>query len=146
MTTSAIQAVGTLLGVEDSSSPGTYTTLAGVVSIQGPGVSRDVLDATELASTGGWREKIAGLKDGGDLTLELHYVPDNAAHGDAGDGLLATLAAGTVYNFQISWPDTSTTLWQFAALVSNFSPSASPDGKLTASVTLSISGAVDLSA
>lgn len=144
--TNAIKAVGTLLGVEDSGTPGTYNTLAGVVSIQGPGISNDVLDATELASTGGWREKIAGLKDGGDLTLELHYVPDNAAHGDAGDGLLATLVAGTAYNFQISWPDTSTTLFQFAAIVSNFTPSAPFDGKLTSSVTLSITGAVDLSA
>ncbi|KKL69977.1 hypothetical protein LCGC14_2109540, partial [marine sediment metagenome] len=43
-------------------------------------------------------------------------------------------------NFQLIFPDSGTTTWSFAALVTGFEPSAPVDGPLTASVSMLISG------
>lgn len=143
--TIALAGYNTILKLESTATPGTYGAVAGVVNIQGPGLSADVLDATQMDSTGGFREKIPGLKDGGDVSLEIHYVPDNAAHSDAADGLVALYAAKTTKSWQIVWPDSSPTTFQFDAFISAFQPGAPVDGKLTASVTLSVTGQPDFS-
>ena len=52
----------------------TYTTVAQVRDVEGPGLKRDTVEVT-TRDTSKWRKRIAGLKDGGRVTLENFYDP-----------------------------------------------------------------------
>lgn len=135
-----ISAFGTLLKIGDGGSPTeSFTTIAEVTSIGGPALSLDPIETTHHASTGGWREFIGGLLDGGEVSFDINYDPVGATH-DASTGLIADMVARTVRNFQLVFPDTGNTTWSFAALVTSFEPSEPVDDKLAASVTLKVSG------
>ena len=64
MSTSAISGVGTTL-YRSTTSGGTFAAVAEIPSISGPNMTRDTIDVTDLDSTGGYREFIAGFRDGG---------------------------------------------------------------------------------
>lgn len=117
--------------------PGTYADIAQVVSIGGPTLTRETIDSTHQASTGRWREFIAGLQDAGEITVELLFDPDNTGHID----LRSDLAVDALHKYRISFPDATPTTVTVDALVTRFEPRAPLDEKLTATVTLKISGA-----
>lgn len=137
--TSAIDSFGTLLKIGDGGATESFTTIAEVKDITGPGLEQAANEVTSHGSTNGWREFIGGLKDGGEVTFEVNFVPTGATH-DETTGLIAELTGGTVTNYQVVWPDSGSTTWQFAALCTAFEPGAPVDGVLMASVTLKISG------
>jgi len=114
-----------------------FTEIAEVVSIDGPGMSRDTIEVSGLA--GQWKEYLAGAVDGGEVSMELNFLPASPSHG-ATNGLLKDFIDGVVRNFRLQFPDAAQTTWQFAAIVTGFSPSAARDKQLTASVTLKITG------
>lgn len=138
--TNALFAHGTLLQVGDGVSTGeTFTTVAEVTNIGGPGIALEPLEVTSHSSTAGWKEFIGGLLDGGEVSLSINYIPTNATH-DATTGLIADQVARTVRNFQLVFPDSGTTTWSFSALVVNFEPGEPVDNALTAEVTLKVTG------
>jgi len=142
--TNAIAAYGTLLKTGDGGSPETFTTIAEVTNIGGPSLKLDAIEATSHDSTEGWREFIGGLLDGGEVTFDVNFIPTNATH-DASTGLVADMVARTHRNFELVFPDTSETTWSFTALVTNFQSNEPVDNKLSASVTLKVSGQPTLS-
>src|SRR5688572_24275389 len=96
MASNAFNSQGTLIAREGTT-PGTCTPIAEIRSFSGPGGSSAVIDATTLSSTG--KEKILGLQDEGQLTLELNFSP-----GDSGQqALLADRAAQLRKNFKITF-------------------------------------------
>ena len=105
--------------------------------ISGPGFSRDTHDAS--TQTTDWAEVIPGLKQPGEVTFGINFVPTDPSH-DPSTGLIKDFVDGTLRNFRLIFPDPGTTTWQFAAYVTNFEPDAPVDGVLTASVTISING------
>jgi hypothetical protein len=110
--------------------------IAGVTDISGPNESLTMLDSTNLQSS--VMTRIAGLVDSGEVNLTIDYDPDDTEH-----ALLRTRLTGrTSDTFVISWPDTSPTTFTFTAFVSSFQPSAGTNDKLTASVTLTITGSI----
>lgn len=121
-------------------SPLVFTTIGEIFNVGGPSLSREALDATAHGDAD--KEFIGGLRDGGEVNLEMHFDP-----ADAGDqALLADMQEDSPGDYQIVFPDSATTTFQFAALVTAFEVQAPVDGKLTASVTLKVSGAVDFDA
>lgn len=61
--------------------PGTtYETIANVTSISGPDRKRETIDVTAHDSPGGWMEFLGGLKDGGEVQLDINYDPDEPTH------------------------------------------------------------------
>lgn len=135
-----ISAFGTLLKSGDGASPTeSFTTIAEVTNIGGPNLSLDAIETTSHSSIGGWKEFIGGLLDGGEVSLEINYDPVGATH-DASTGLIYDMINRTVRNFELVFPDTGNTTWSFSALVKAFEPSEPVDDKLTASVTLKVSG------
>ncbi len=139
----AISAFGTQLQIGDGGSPEAFTTIAEVVSFSGPGLALDTEDVTNHQSPGGWEESIGTILRSGEITLEINYVPTSPTH-DAATGLLAKMAARSVDNYKMIFPDTGSTTWSFAALVTGFEPDAPHDGKLAASVTLKPTGQMTL--
>lgn len=61
--------------------PGTtYETLANVTNVGGPARSRETIDVTSHDSPGQWMEFVGGLKDGGEISLDLNYDPGESTH------------------------------------------------------------------
>lgn len=134
---SELSAFGTELRQGDGGGPESFTPVAQVRDISGPGLSLDNEDVTTHDSTGGWEEVVATILRTGEMTLEIVYDPADGTH-DATTGLVADMEAKTLRNFELEWPDA--TEWSFAAYVTGFEPGAPHDGSLTASVTLKLSG------
>jgi len=116
--------------------PGTtvYATLAEVTSITPPNITRDTIDATHMLSTERYREFISGLRDGGECSIELNFVPG----GTAMTALLLDLADDTDVPYKIIFPNSS--VWTFNAFLTALSPEAPLDDKMTATATFKING------
>jgi predicted secreted protein len=135
----AISAFGTLLKIGDGAGPENFTTIGEVANISGPSLSMDSIDVTSHSSPDGWREFIGGLLDGGEISFDINFHPTESTHKLA-TGLLGDMSAKTVRNFELIFPDGSSTKWSFAALVTAFETGEPIDDKLSASVTLKLAG------
>ena len=114
------------------------TTIAAIRDIGGPSVSLDPLDVTTHDSTAAWREFIAGLKDGGEVSLDLVFDPANASQKTLRDDLNAR----TVNAYSITLTDVAPTVISFSALVTDFEPAMGVEDELSATATLKVTGAV----
>ncbi len=117
--------------------------IAHILSISGPSISRETIDTTDADATDDWRTFIASYIDGGEVSLEINYDPDNATHAP-GAGILLDFAAATLDNWTLSFSDDTPTIWTFDAICTGFEPSMAHDGVLTASVTLKVMGKITL--
>lgn len=139
MTTNAIAGVGTEFKRADTDSSGTtYTAIAEVNSIEGPGMTRETIDVTSLDSTGGYREFITGFRDGGEVRLEMNFERDGY------EQMRLDFEDDDVHGYQIVLPDTGATTLDFDAYVTDLPLSISPDDKITTTVTLKVTGQVTL--
>lgn len=134
----AFSGVGAQFQRGDGTSAESFTAIAEVNSIGGPNMSRDVIDVTSLDSTGGYREFIAGFRDGGEVSLTMNFTL--AGYSDMKDDF----ESDDTVNYRIVWADTGATTLEFASLVVNLNSDTVPDDKVTAEVTLKISGQVTL--
>lgn len=139
MSTGAIAAYGTLLKVGDGGTSETFTTIAEVRDISGPSLSADVKDVTSHDSEDGWDESITTILRGGEVTFNVNFVPTDTTHSYS-SGLINDMVDRTKRNFQLVFPDSGSTTWNFAALVTGFETTANVADELTADVTLKISG------
>ena len=135
-----IDAFGALFQIGNGATPEIFTTVAEVTNISGPGLSLEAVDVTSHGSAGAFREKVGGLLDGGEITLDINFVPTGATHKKAVGGLLYNMTQRTVNNYQLQFPDVGATKWIFPALVTGFTPENPVEGKLGASVTLTVAG------
>lgn len=134
----AFSGVGTSFKRSNMLSSPTYTAIAEVNSIDGPIMSRDIIDVTSLDSTGGYREFIGGFRDGGEVSLEMNFTI--GGYNDMKDDF----ESDDLRDYQIVLPDTGATTIGFSALVTSLGMGVPTDDKVTASVTLKISGQVTL--
>lgn len=112
------------------------TTIGQIRDIGGPGLSLDTLDVTTHDSGDAWRDFVGGLKDGGEVSLELVWDPDNSTQ-----TLLRTdLDGRTVASWSITFVDPTPAVITFNALVTAFEPSANVGDELTVSATLKVTG------
>lgn len=139
MATQAISSFGTLLKIGDGAPTEAFTTIAEVMDISGPSLAQGTVEVTSQAATARYREFIATLKDGGEISFDINYITTDGTH-DPTTGLLNDFEDGTLRNFQLVFPDTGSTTWTIPSIVTGFEPSAPVDGALTASVTLKVSG------
>ena len=138
---SGINAFGTKLKRGDGAGTEVFTEIADATGISGPGLSRETVDVTSHGSPDGWMEFRGGLKDGGEVSVDINYQP--AVH----DLLVADLDDDEPRNYQLVFPDdpTTPTTWAFAAIMTGFEPDAPYDDKLSASLTFKVTGKPTLS-
>lgn len=112
-------------------------TVAQLTNIGGVEISVDMLDATDHASTSGFKEFVAGLADAGDVTIEGFYKYDDTN----GQVAMATDAvAKTSRTAVITFPSSIAT-WTFTAYISKLKVGDMPvDGLIPFSATLKITG------
>lgn len=136
-----LNAFGTqLMRGDGSETDETFTAIANVFNVEGPGLTRNTIDVTAHDSTDGWMEFLGALKDAGELTLDINYDPSEH------DTLVEDFEEDQPHNYQLVFPDTAGTTWQFAAILTEFPPAAPHDDKLTASLTFKATGKPDTAA
>lgn len=132
----AIAGVSTSFQRESGTSSGVYVAIAEVINISGPGMSRDTIDVTNLDSSGGYREFIAGFRDGGEVTLTMNFTVDGY------EQMHLDFANDTAINYQIVLPDAGEYTLGFAGLVTALPLSIPTDQQVTMDVTIKITGEV----
>lgn len=125
----AIAGVGTVFNRDGN-------PLAEVNSITGPSMTREQIDVTSLDSTGGYREFIAGFRDGGTVTLNMNFTADTymLMQDDFEDD--------ASHAYEIILPDSDGTTVSFNGLVTEIPLTIPTDDKVTADVTIKVTGQV----
>lgn len=110
----------------------TYTQVAEVISITWPGYKRDAVDVTYMDSTDQFREYIPGLMDGGEVTVEMNWVPS------ASDVIITALTASATGQFKITYNAGVNVV--FKAVVTAYQPQSPLGDKLSATATFKVTG------
>lgn len=129
------QGVKIFVGTTDTS-PSQFTAIGNVVSIKGPGGQANVIDVTNLDSLG--KEKLMGIPDEGQITVEMNYDPDNVQHAQ----LRNARKNRTRLEFKIQLTDPVATILAFFAYVTGFSMDVSVDQQVKVTMQLEVDGAV----
>lgn len=136
----AIEAQKSFLFWSTTTSLATVIEIGEVTGFNGPTGSANVIDVTHLQSTA--KEKMIGLRDEGQLTLDCNCVPGNSGQVK----LRECRAARTQGHWAIKLSDTAIThgitLIDSHGYVSGFAVSGSVDNKVNLSVTIEITGGV----
>lgn len=137
----AIIGLKTQMQIEDSSNPGTYLTIAEVLTITALSLSTESVDVTNMDSPDKFMEFIPGLRDSGEVSFDINYIFDEATHGSS-TGILQDFVdvETTVRNFKIIFPDVGSTTWSFAGFVTGFTLNDPVDAAVTASITIKVTG------
>lgn len=135
MTVKAIESQGITIQVS-TGSPTSFSNIMNVTGFGGPGGSASVIDVTNLSSTA--KEKLMGLPDEGQFTLDINLDPDDASH----TTLRANRAARTRTEFKVNFTDSTPATATFWGYVLGFQVSGAVDQQVKASVTIEIDGPV----
>lgn len=140
MASQATAAYGTLLQIGDGAAPVEgFVTIAEVLDITGPALGLDTAETTSHDSPGGYEEHVGTILRTGEVSFDVNFLPTDATQG-FGAGLVLDMANRTLRNFELVFTDVGATTWAFAALVTGFEPAEPVADKLSASVTLKLSG------
>lgn len=131
----AVSGVGTIFRRWDNSA---YEDIAEINSISGPTMSRSTIDTTSLDTTGGYRTFIAGFRDAGTISLSMNFTRTTY------ELMKADFESDTEIDYEILLPDTENTSLNFGGLVTEIPLDIPTDDKITANVTIKISGTVSL--
>lgn len=114
--------------------PVTFTEIGEFVDWDGPGGSASVIDVTHLQSAA--KEKLIGLKDEGQLSITVNWD-----HSDTGQAAMQLARTNrTLTDFQLTFSDAVIATW--SGYVLGFTISGAVDDKMSASITIEITGAV----
>lgn len=113
-----------------------FTAIANVTSVSGPGLSRETIDVTAHDSPEQWMEFLGGLKDGGEVSLDINYNPGEPTHAFLQDDFDDTAPRA----YRLVFPDDDQTTWSINGILTGYEPEAPYDDKLAASLTIKVSG------
>ena len=124
---------------------GSYVTFGAIVgnaathykvnNISLGGVSRDVVDASHLLTSGGKEFIASEYYDPGELSLEIHHDPSlNPVN------LLTNVGTAQVCQIIFANGGTTTTKWSAYGFASAFEASAPKDDMMTGTLTVKLSG------
>lgn len=114
--------------------------IAELTDVNGPGFKRDAVEVTHHKSPGRWREFIKGLKDGGEVTLSMNFLPAHTSQ-NATTGILSDFGDDTIVRtWSVIFPDEDETTWAFPGIVTSSDFGAPTDDKLTCDATIKVSG------
>lgn len=135
----ALLGYGSRVLLESLDSPLQFYDLGEVTSITPPSANADQIDTTHMQSPDRRREFISGLIDPGEFSFEMNYIPGS----DGDNELNAILDADPDErrrNWRIIYPNN--VVHTFAGELTGYEPSVPFDDKMTASVTIKVTGVV----
>ena len=113
--------------------------VAEVNSVTGPNSTRNQIDVTSLDSTGGYKEFIGGFRDGGEVTLNMNFT--KATYGlmqndfENDDNSIA---------YTVVLSDATATTIGFSGFVQSLGFAVPTEDKVTADVTIKVTGPVTI--
>lgn len=116
--------------------------VGGLTSINGIEVSADTIDVTDLANEDGYREKLPGFKDAGEVPASGFMDGDNEGQ----DECYSLLNSGDVVDCQIVFPPKIGKTWSFKAGITKFSTSVALEDAVAFEISLAVSGKPTLAA
>lgn len=130
--TEALLGYNTLYEIKDAG--GAYAIVGEVTEVTPPNEQASDVVATHLRSPDRKHEYIPGFIEPGEASLSINWIPGNPT-----DVLLQDLkVSGARRMHRITWPNG--VAWEFTGYVKGFEPSAPIDDRMTATVTLKVSG------
>ncbi len=112
------------------------TPVAELTNISGPGISVDTIDVTTHDSADAFREFVAGLIDGGEISMEGNLTDTTAS-----DLIMNAIIARAEVAFTVVLPASAGNMtWGGQAIVTGFETSAPHDGKLGFSASMKVTG------
>ncbi len=112
--------------------------IAEINSIGGPSMSRETIDVTVLAVIDGYRKFIGGLRDAGNLTLNMNFTRAGYL------AMKADFESDDVQTYSMELPDEDETEFSFSGLVTELPVNIPVGEKIAMDVTIKISGKVDV--
>ncbi len=108
--------------------------VAELTNISGPGISVDTIDVTTHDSANAFREFVAGLVDGGEISMEGNLI-------DTGQSDLFLTNLRDEIAFTVVLPTAAGDMtWGGQALITGFETSAPHDGKIGFSASMKVTG------
>lgn len=135
MPSNAVAGVGTVF---QRWSGAIWVAISEILSITGPGMSRDTIDVTSLSSTSGYREFIAGFRNPGTVKLSMNFTRTTY------ELFKQDFESNVVKNYRIVLPDAENTSVEFMGLVTELPMTIPAADKITADVTIQLSGPIDM--
>lgn len=127
---------GTVLNYHTGSA---YAAIGKITEINVSGLSREVLDASAMDDSNYFRTYISGRADAGEISFKINLTDGNAGHEALRTQLLDGAVTDSLDLFQIVFPSSGDT-WSFSGFVTKFD-FAIPDGeKITADISIKLSG------
>lgn len=133
----AIAGVGTQFRRWNSETPA-WESIAQINNIDGPGMTRDIIDTTALDTVGGYRTFITGFRNSGTITLEMNFTRDTY------EIMKGDFELAAAQNYEVILPDEDNTSLEFEGLVTECPLTIPPGDKVTARVVIQITGQVNL--
>lgn len=128
-----VDSFGIALQRSDMAATPVFAPIANVTNLSGPEIERETYDVTAHDSPNGWREFIGGLKDAGEVSIEVNFDPRD--HAD----LLADLDDINARDYKIVFPNAIGT-WAFKAFMTGFSSESPVDDKQSGELTFKVTG------
>lgn len=126
--------IGFGVDFQRSDGAGGWDSVGELVDITPPGISKETVDATHMLSPERWREFIAGLKDGGEFSIDVQYDPANATTA----AFIADVASDDPEDYRIAFP--GGTNWDFTAIATGFEPGVPMADKMVLTFTGKVTG------
>lgn len=109
-----------------------------VIKLGGPGMKADMKEATNMGSPNTYKEFIAGLREGGDVTLEGNYIPKENTNSQV---TLRTDFEGGVLSFwALALPLAGSGVFMFQGYCMGITPAIPLDDRITFTASLRITG------
>jgi len=103
-----------------------------LLSLGGPGATREAIDISTMDTTTGYREFIpADLKDGGEVSIDFAFASSVSP---------ATALASTGEVIAIKWGTSTGDYWSFKGFMLSYEPGAQMDDRMTGSATIKVAG------
>lgn len=139
----AIIATGILLQAGDGGAPENFVTIAEIVSLKPPQLSRNEIDVSvhNVPSDA----KILGMLRKGQVTGTLNWVPTDPTHSSDTGGILADILGNVKRNWRIKMPPDGLPYWTMPARVQLFDPQeAGVDAALQVGFALTVDGEIQM--
>ena len=114
---------------------GTAGTIGNIINLAIAGQTRDPIDKSTMDSINKFREFLAGMADGGEITITANY--DGSAAGIA-NSLNTAYQLGAAETWTITLSDTST--WASSGFITNLGMPIPFDDKITQDITIKCTG------
>lgn len=139
----ALIGTGSLLKAGDGGSPEIFVTVAEIVSIKWPQLSRNEIDVSNHNE--GQESKILGMLRKGQATATLNWIPTDATHSDTGQGVVADILANRKRNWRITMPPGVIKTWTFPGRIQLIDPQEfTVDAAMQLAVAITIDGAITM--